>query len=57
MNTHSRAAAGPIGPSLDETTSLQIIEQLLAAGANPNPQLKLRRRSAISATIAASTAC
>ncbi len=29
------------GPSLDETTSLQIIEQLLNAGANPNLQLKL----------------
>jgi ankyrin repeat protein len=29
------------GPSLDETTPLQIIEQLLDAGANPNLQLKL----------------
>jgi uncharacterized protein len=29
------------GPSLDETTPLQIIEQLLNAGANPNLQLKL----------------
>jgi ankyrin repeat protein len=29
------------GPSLDETTSLQVIEQLLDAGANPNLQLKL----------------
>jgi len=28
-------------PSLDETTSLQIIAMLLAAGANPNLQLKL----------------
>jgi ankyrin repeat protein len=28
-------------PSLDETTSLQIIEMLLNAGANPNLQLKL----------------
>jgi ankyrin len=28
-------------PSLDETTSLQIVEQLLAAGANPNARLKL----------------
>jgi ankyrin repeat protein len=28
-------------PSLDETTSLQIIEMLLEAGANPNLQLKL----------------
>jgi uncharacterized protein len=29
------------GPSLDETTPLQIIQQLLDAGANPNLQLKL----------------
>jgi len=29
------------GPSLDETTPLQIVEQLLNAGANPNLQLKL----------------
>ncbi|HEV3333018.1 MAG TPA: ankyrin repeat domain-containing protein [Bryobacteraceae bacterium] len=29
------------GPSLDETTPLQIIEQLLDRGANPNLQLKL----------------
>lgn len=29
------------GPSLDETTPLQIIEQLLDKGANPNLQLKL----------------
>jgi len=29
------------GPSLDETTPLEIIEQLLNAGANPNLQLKL----------------
>jgi ankyrin repeat protein len=28
-------------PSLDKTTSLQIIEMLLKAGVNPNPQLKL----------------
>jgi len=28
-------------PSLDETTSLQVIEMLLQAGANPNLQLKL----------------
>jgi ankyrin repeat protein len=28
-------------PSLDETTSLQVIEMLLRAGANPNLQLKL----------------
>ena len=31
----------PDRPSLDRTTSLQMIEQLLAAGANPNLQLKL----------------
>jgi ankyrin repeat protein len=30
------------GPSLDETSSLQIIDMLLKAGANPNLQLKLR---------------
>jgi ankyrin repeat protein len=29
------------GPSLDETTTLQVIEQLLNGGANPNLQLKL----------------
>jgi ankyrin repeat protein len=29
------------GPSLDETTPLEIVEQLLNAGANPNLQLKL----------------
>jgi ankyrin len=28
-------------PSLDETTPLQVVEMLLAAGANPNAQLKL----------------
>jgi ankyrin repeat protein len=31
----------PDRPSLDETSSLKMIELLLAAGANPNPQLKL----------------
>jgi ankyrin repeat protein len=31
----------PDRPSLDETTSLQVIEMLLQAGANPNLQLKL----------------
>jgi ankyrin repeat protein len=31
----------PDRPSLDDTTSLQMIEILLAAGANPNAQLKL----------------
>lgn len=29
------------GPSLDETTALQVIDQLLEAGANPNIQLKI----------------
>ena len=28
-------------PSADETTGIEIVERLLAAGANPNPQLKL----------------
>src|SRR4051812_46559575 len=40
MNTIPRGGR-PDRPSLDETTSLQIVEQLLAAGANPNAQLKL----------------
>jgi ankyrin repeat protein len=40
LNTIPRGGR-PDRPSLDETTSLQIIEQLLAAGANPNAQLKL----------------
>lgn len=40
MNTIPRGGR-PDRPSLDGTTSLQIIEQLLAAGANPNAQLKL----------------
>jgi ankyrin repeat protein len=40
LNTLPRGGR-PDQPSLDTTTSLQIIEQLLAAGANPNPQLKL----------------
>jgi uncharacterized protein len=40
MNTIPRGGR-PDRPSLDTTTSLQVIEQLLAAGANPNPQLKL----------------
>jgi ankyrin repeat protein len=40
LNTLPRGGR-PDRPSLDTTTSLQIIEQLLAAGANPNPQLKL----------------
>ena len=40
MNTLPRGGR-PDRPSLDTTTSLQIIELLLAAGANPNPQLKL----------------
>jgi ankyrin repeat protein len=40
LNTLPRGGR-PDQPSLDTTTSLQIIERLLAAGANPNPQLKL----------------
>ena len=40
LNTLPRGGR-PDQPSLDETTSLQIIERLLLAGANPNPQLKL----------------
>ena len=40
MNTIPRGGR-PDRPSLDQTTSLQIVEQLLTAGANPNPQLKL----------------
>jgi len=40
LNTLPRGGR-PDRPSLDFTTSLQIIEQLLAAGATPNMQLKL----------------
>ena len=40
MNTLPRGGR-PDQPSLDTTTSLQIIQQLLEAGANPNAQLKL----------------
>jgi ankyrin repeat protein len=40
LNTLPRGGR-PDQPSLDTTTSLQIVEQLLAAGANPNPALKL----------------
>ncbi|RPH61156.1 MAG: ankyrin repeat domain-containing protein [Acidobacteria bacterium] len=40
LNTIPRGGR-PDRPSLDETTSLQIIEMLLEAGANPNTQLKL----------------
>jgi len=40
MNTIPRGGR-PDRPSLDTTTSLQIIERLLDAGANPNAQLKL----------------
>jgi ankyrin repeat protein len=40
LNTIPRGGR-PDRPSLDETTSLQMIEILLAAGANPNMQLKL----------------
>lgn len=40
LNTIPRGGR-PDRPSLDTTTSLQIMEMLLGAGANPNPQLKL----------------
>ena len=40
LNTIPRGGR-PDWPSLDETTSLQVIDMLLAAGANPNAQLKL----------------
>jgi len=40
INTIPRGGR-PDRPSIDETTSLQIVEMLLAAGANPNAQLKL----------------
>jgi ankyrin len=40
LNTIPRGGR-PDWPSLDETTSLQVIEMLLAAGANANAQLKL----------------
>ena len=40
LNTLPRGGR-PDQPSLDTTSSLQIVEQLLAAGANPNPELKL----------------
>jgi ankyrin len=40
LNTLPRGGR-PDQPSLDTTTSLEIIERLLAARANPNPQLKL----------------
>jgi ankyrin repeat protein len=40
LNTIPRGGR-PDRPSLDETTSLQVVEMLLAAGANPNAQLKL----------------
>ena len=40
LNTIPRGGR-PDRPSLDETTSLQIVQMLLDAGANPNAQLKL----------------
>ena len=40
INTIPRGGR-PDRPSIDEATSVQIIEMLLAAGANPNAQLKL----------------
>ena len=43
----------PDRPSLDETTSLADDRALLAAGANPNPQLKLLPPYRTSARIAA----
>lgn len=40
LNTIPRGGR-PDWPSLDETTPLQVVEMLLAAGANPSAQLKL----------------
>jgi ankyrin repeat protein len=40
LNTLPRGGR-PDQPSLDQTTSLAVVEKLLEAGANPNPQLKL----------------
>jgi ankyrin len=40
LNTIPRGGR-PDRPSLDKTTSLQMVEKLLAAGANPNMRLKL----------------
>ena len=40
LNTIPRGGR-PDRPVLDTTTALQVVEQLLAAGANPNAQLKL----------------
>jgi ankyrin repeat protein len=40
LNTLPRGGR-PDRPSMDETTSLAVIERLLAAGANPNARLKL----------------
>jgi ankyrin len=40
LNTLPRGGR-PDQPSLDVVTSLELIERLLAGGANPNPQLKL----------------
>jgi len=40
MNTLPHGGRADL-PSLDRTTSLEIIERLLDAGVNPNPQLKL----------------
>ncbi len=45
------------GPSLDETTALQVLDQLLEAGADPNIQLKILPPSAAWARIEAWTAC
>ena len=40
LNTLPRGGR-PDQPSIDQTTGIQVIEQLLAAGANPNARLKL----------------
>jgi uncharacterized protein len=40
LNTIPRGGR-PDGPVLDQTTSLQVVQMLLEAGANPNMQLKL----------------
>jgi ankyrin repeat protein len=41
MNTLTAAGRSDL-PSTDETTGLQLIEQILAAGANPNVQIKIQ---------------
>jgi ankyrin repeat protein len=56
LNTLPRGGR-PDWPSLDETTGLQVIDLLLAAGRIPTRSSSSHRRSATSATIAVSTAC